>query len=236
MTIADKLNLFFESPTIEPAAAGVPDTSGALMLGTCKRYSTLYLLRRDVDRCLTANPPIYWPGIMAMLAGIDLMAKLYDGDDKTTGGAIGTRFKKFVEDQMSAGDGDAMWKLRNAILHSYGVYFEESPPPPPPGGFVGSAMLAMIPKRFRLTASNAPAAPAGSTLFNTAGLVVEIDVQALTTSFAAAVTSYETLIRTTTAEQPTKFEPMFDKYGWLFIHEHTYLVNGNMIQQGASGG
>lgn len=232
MTIPAKLNLFFQSPTIEPASAGVPDTSVSPLLGTCKRYSTLYLLRRDVTRCLTSNTPIYWPGIMAMLAGIDLMAKLYRG---AATGKISIRFEDFVNQHMNDGDGAMLWQLRNALMHSYGVYFEETATAAAPGGM---GTPGIVSKRFRLKANNAPAPAtlAGGTLFNTAGLIVEIDVQALTTAFASSVANYETYIRATTAEQATKFEPMFDKYGWLFIHEHTEMVGGNIISHGASGG
>src|SRR5271170_7919198 len=51
---------------------------------------------------------------MAVLTGIDLLAKHHDGSDSVTGGAIGRRFKTFVDAFMNSGDGDMMWQLRNA--------------------------------------------------------------------------------------------------------------------------
>jgi hypothetical protein len=53
-------------------------------------FSVLYLLRRDIGTCMgvdadTGQPVAHqalWPGAMAMLAGIDLLAKFYAGKDK----------------------------------------------------------------------------------------------------------------------------------------------------------
>jgi len=60
---------------------------------------------------------------MAILAGIDLVAKFYKGDDAI--GQVGTRFKDFVCNYfqpLSVGDEDIIYQLRNSLLHSFGLY------------------------------------------------------------------------------------------------------------------
>ena len=68
-------------------------------------FSTLYLLRRDAAQCMgfdpnTLNqlppgtPKALWPGVMAVFAGIDLLAKLYVGKDN---GSVRERFEGYAE-------------------------------------------------------------------------------------------------------------------------------------------
>src|ERR1035437_8473183 len=94
-------------------------------------YGVLYLLRRDILLCLGQDPSsggrtshqVLWPGAMATLAGIDLVAKFYKGDDGQ--GQSGARFKDFVDNYfqpISAGDEETLYQLRNALLHSFGLY------------------------------------------------------------------------------------------------------------------
>ncbi len=62
---------------------------------------------------------------MAILAGIDLLAKFYEGDDTTKKGKIGQRFKGFVSkyfQPLSDGDEKIIYQLRNSLLHSFGLY------------------------------------------------------------------------------------------------------------------
>ncbi|MBX9877426.1 MAG: hypothetical protein K2Y22_03125 [Candidatus Obscuribacterales bacterium] len=174
---------------------------------------------------------------MAVLAGVDLLAKLYAGNDATSGGAIGQRFRTFADQRMSGGDGASLWQLRNAVLHSYGVYFEE-PAPAPPGGRGGSSLLPSVPKKFRLSATvNSLITPiAGSLFANLPNDIIEIDVNELKASFDAAIANYETYIRGNATEQISHFEPMFKKYGWLYICEETITGSGLLLTKGASGG
>jgi hypothetical protein len=94
-------------------------------------YGVLYLLRRDICHCLGRDPAngskidhfTLWPGGMAILAGIDLLAKFYKGDDAS--GQVGDRFKDFVHEyfqSLSPGDEAVIYKLRNSLLHSFGLY------------------------------------------------------------------------------------------------------------------
>jgi hypothetical protein len=95
-------------------------------------YGVLHLLRRDVCSCLGLDPatgrraipipPALWPGGMAILAGVDLLAKFYAGDDAQ--GAVGRRFKAFVSKYfpVTADEAETIYQLRNALLHSFGLY------------------------------------------------------------------------------------------------------------------
>ena len=60
---------------------------------------------------------------MAILAGIDLVAKFFKGDD--TLGRGGKRFREFVTtyfQPITPGDEETIYQLRNALLHSFGLY------------------------------------------------------------------------------------------------------------------
>lgn len=69
----NKMRLFFKSPDD--------------FVGRTGRHSTLYLLRRDVSLCFGIDPNsgnkvdfvALFPGAMAILAGIDLLAKFVYG-------------------------------------------------------------------------------------------------------------------------------------------------------------
>lgn len=96
-------------------------------------YSTLLLLRRDAAQCLGYNPETHnpdpnreallWPGLMCVFAGIDLLAKFREGDGPRNSGA---RFKNYVREHMFPGQRheDHVYALRNAIMHSFGLYSE----------------------------------------------------------------------------------------------------------------
>ena len=112
-----RADLFFEDPTHSRPPPG--------------DYGVLYLLRRDVYLCLGWDPAsgtrtshqALWPGGMAILAGIDLVAKFYKGDDAI--GQVGSRFSDFVRkyfQPLSTGDEETIYQLRNSLLHSFGLY------------------------------------------------------------------------------------------------------------------
>lgn len=110
-------DLFFEDPRSDRSPPG--------------DYGVLYLLRKDICRCLGWDPssnsktshPTLWPGGMAVLAGIDLVAKFYKGDDAV--GQVGVRFMDFIRNYyhpLSPGDEETIYQLRNSLLHSFGLY------------------------------------------------------------------------------------------------------------------
>jgi len=103
--------LFFQDPEIEPAPPGA--------------FGVLYLLRRDIKNCII-NRQALWPGAMAILAGIDLLGKFLAGSDRS--GQVRKRFRQFVNryfQPVSADDAMTIYQLRNALLHSFGLYSED---------------------------------------------------------------------------------------------------------------
>ena len=109
-------NFFFEDPSKYRQPPG--------------NYGVLYLLRRDIAVCMGIAPAsqpncqeALWPGAMAILAGVDLLAKFYAGSDES--GKVGERFKTFIEkyfQPLSPNDKETVYQLRNSLLHSFGLY------------------------------------------------------------------------------------------------------------------
>jgi hypothetical protein len=67
---------------------------------------------------------------MAVLAGIDLLAKFCEGSDNSGGKdkhGVGKRFKKFARKYMrlTKEEANLIYQLRNSLLHSFGLYTEE---------------------------------------------------------------------------------------------------------------
>lgn len=93
-------------------------------------HSVLYLLRRDIYTCLGYNPTdnskiefqALFPGTMAILAGIDLLAKFYKGCDNYK--ESHTRFKNFINKYFGCTEVECeiVYQLRNSLLHSFGLY------------------------------------------------------------------------------------------------------------------
>lgn len=232
MTIDEKIDFFFKSPAITPAVAGIQEVVPNYSGENCKKFSTLYLLRRDMEKCFSGSP-MYWLGAMAVLSGIDLMAKLYAGTDS---GRIGDRFEKFVNERMKPGDGANVWKLRNSLMHSYGVYYEVPDPAATP---VPGTPTPTVSKRFRLTANAVPPTTGFTgTLFNVSAApdVLELDIMNLKSLFDGSITSYEAHLAATPAEKTAKFEGMFEKYGWIYICERMTSIGSCLLVDGASGG
>ena len=107
--IEDNLRIFFRDPNEIPEAFGT--------------HGVLYLLRRDVVRCVQNDNVILFPALMMMLAGIDLLGKFYAGSD--AGSFVGDRFRNFIIEyftSVSDEDAETLYQLRNALLHSFGLF------------------------------------------------------------------------------------------------------------------
>jgi hypothetical protein len=97
-------------------------------------HSTLFLLRRDIYTCLGKNPndltkigfSAIFPGAMAIMAGIDLLAKLRYTDNDIVGNRSGDRFKKFVDEYIDEHNKEVLYQLRNSLLHSFGLYSKDN--------------------------------------------------------------------------------------------------------------
>ena len=175
-------------------------------------FGILYLLRRDIIQCLGKNPngranlgvPAIWPGAMAILAGIDLLAKYLAGNDAS--GGVGPRFRCFVHKYfgpISAGDEETVYQLRNALLHSFGLYSERLSKK----GVVTKFRFVLS---FQITVKGSP-------------LVMDlghdsymIDVAELHNRFEAGVCAFQADVDRDAALQ-MNFEKMFVKYGSIHI-------------------
>ena len=164
------------------------------------RFGVLYLLRRDIDQCMGIDPntgqgggpTALWPGAMAMLAGVDLLAKFFAGSDKVRGN--GQRFLKFLEccsDLKNADDRDLIYQLRNSLMHSFGLYSKG--------------------KRFILTSGGAT-----ELVSKPKPDQYSIDLPILHQKFKEAVSLYREKLNGD-EELGTKFDKMFANYGYINI-------------------
>ena len=115
-----QITFFFRSPQETPQTT------------TDMQYSTLYLLRRDIFTCFGINPnhrtgnepttyQALWPGIMALMAGIDLLAKFAYDDT----GKVSVRFRRFIREYIDSNNENEIYQLRNSLMHSFGLYSED---------------------------------------------------------------------------------------------------------------
>ena len=101
-------DLFFENPDVRRDGPG--------------EFGILYLLRRDINRCLVLGEGS-WLGAMGVMAGVDLLGKFLEGNDDT--GKVGKRFRHFLRQYFPLGDAsdaETLYQLRNSMLHSFGLY------------------------------------------------------------------------------------------------------------------
>lgn len=112
------IELFFQ----EPSASINPPNN----------VSNLYLLRRDIRACYGFDPNTnlkmenqiiaIWPGVMAIMAGIDLLSKFYSGEDSNNKSR--ERFLTYVSKYIDNRNQEVLYQLRNSLLHSFGLYSE----------------------------------------------------------------------------------------------------------------
>jgi hypothetical protein len=167
-------------------------------------FGVLYLLRRDIDLCMgihptTGQPVNYqalWPGAMAILAGVDLLAKFFAGSDDT--GKVGERFRLFLDRFFaltSSADRDVIYQLRNSLLHSFGLYSQ------------GAGKVY----RFFLTSRRT-----GSLISHNPPDQYYVDLGVLHHEFEKAVDAYRTALDCDPGLQAS-FATMFGKYGRVYI-------------------
>lgn len=97
--------------------------------GKANIHSTLYLLRRDTSMCFGYDPnnnqkinfEALFPGTMAVMAGIDLVAKFLYADTKNE---VSKRFTDYVVKYIDKNFSEELFQLRNSIVHSFGLYSE----------------------------------------------------------------------------------------------------------------
>lgn len=116
LSVEKKIEIFFQDPKEKKKNPNI--------------YGTLYLLRRDIYRCMgydfdastfKNNEAIIWPGAMTVLAGIDLLGKFYAGSDDFQNRGVGVRFKGFYGKYIDDENAEIIYQLRNSLLHSFGL-------------------------------------------------------------------------------------------------------------------
>jgi hypothetical protein len=173
-------SLFFTDPQVEPSIPG--------------DFSTLYLLRRDAKSCLEHG--IQWPGAMCVMAGIDLLGKFLDGSDSVA--RSGERFRTFAGKylHLSASDPEALYQLRNALLHSFGLF--------------SATKTRNYQFQLRAEGNRVPIVE------HLAKGIVKIDLLSLHHVFEAAVSEYQNDLRGQTKLQKS-FDGMFPRFGKIPI-------------------
>jgi hypothetical protein len=182
-TFVQQLAKFFEDPAIDhpPPYA----------------YSVLYLLRRDIAYCMGDDPSsvkALFPGVMGILAGIDLLAKFHAGSDTS---AVGRRFRRFVRQYfgpLSSREQEILYQLRNALMHSFGLY-----------AYDGRRRRTY---RFELCDGSGPLLePSPDDWFR-------IHIRTLYEAFERAIEAYHQDLQHDAALE-AHFEAMFPRYGWI---------------------
>jgi hypothetical protein len=193
-----------------------PPEEFAAKIGT---HSVLHLLRREIqeclvgetpqdeevllDRLLAADPPTpmhrVFASTMLMLGGIDLLAKFYCGSDKDR--EVKNRFTCFVNHYIqSAHDGaaDALYVVRNTLMHSFGLYDKKT------------KMYIHLHDERPQVLIPAPAAiqPLGNTW--------EVSILLLYRDFIGAIKDYHREVRTDPALQDN-FGRIYPDYGTLGV-------------------
>jgi len=113
LSVEKKIEIFFQDPNEKKEIPNI--------------YGTLYLLRRDIFRCMGydfdestfKNEAIIWPGAMTVLAGIDLLGKFYAGSDERN--KVSKRFRVFYSKYIDDENAEIIYQLRNSLLHSFGL-------------------------------------------------------------------------------------------------------------------
>jgi len=161
------------------------------------QYSVLYLLRRDIAYCMGDDPSsvkALFPGVMGILAGIDLLAKFYAGSDSSS---MGRRFRHFVRryfGPLSSREQEILYQLRNALMHSFALYAYDR--------------RRNRVYRFELCDGGGPLLdPAGDDRFR-------VHVRTLYQAFLNAVEAYRQDVQRDEVLQ-VHFAAMFPRYGWI---------------------
>ena len=190
---AEHEKTFFQDPAVEPQQpqSGKPVTHGVL-----------YLLRRDIKKCIEAGA--VFPTAMAILAGIDLLAKFYKGSDNYRSG-VHQRFEGFVKEYFQPLDKDEperLWQLRNAMMHSFGLYSEQK---------AGGRVKAKY--RFAIDPGESGRPDKGQIVEDYGDDNYYVGIATLKKRFEQAVHGYHGALKEGKDKLQEHFEKMWDKYG-----------------------
>jgi len=163
-------------------------------------HSTLYLLRRDASLCFGYDPnnnqkiefEALFPATMAILAGIDLVAKFIFRD---LASEVGERYRKYVSKYIDNAFEEELYQLRNSLLHSFGLYSETR------SGKVYHFVLAKC---------------LGQLIIQASDHLYLVDIEVLWQKFEASVGVYHDELLAS-ADLQQIFSEMFPKYGAVGI-------------------
>ncbi len=167
--------------------------------GGIGNHSTLYLLRRDTYQCFGYNPnnsekinfQALFPATMAVMAGIDLLAKFLYSDSNN---GVSKRFKDYVERYIDDNSKEELYQLRNSLIHSFGLYSE---------GKQGKIYRFILDRK-------------GGLVNNLTGDLYVVNIDLLWEKFEKSINLYrEDLIQNPSLQQT--FMEMFPKYGTIGI-------------------
>lgn len=116
LNVLQRIEIFFQPPDTHDQGQEV--------------FSTLYLLRRDICTCFGIDPnngsklanEALFPATMGIMAGIDLLSKFVYLDDETGKKSSRKRFMDYVVKYIEHEHSEALYHLRNSLLHSFGLY------------------------------------------------------------------------------------------------------------------
>jgi hypothetical protein len=205
MPISGDINFFFAEPT-------VPEKDHERAKG---EQSVLYLLRREAQGCLFAIRKIHpeeellkriperrlFASSMVLFAGIDLLAKFFCEDH----GKVGVRFICFGCEYLglSEDEASALWDVRNAIMHSFGLYVSK--------GHKVSIEQTCGHSRCRLVRKKKEG--------------WRLCVGHLYPALLGAIESYKRDLDANKGDLRERFERMFPKYGSMIVKRGTPLAH-----------
>lgn len=202
--VAEDIAFFFTDPSAVGHDAHQPTG----------KVSTLYLVRQESQDCFVgrtlarADLALKLPRrryrrlfatSMVLFAGLDLLAKFYEGDDDRR--RIGHRFHTFVRDEMklTVAEATALWSVRNTIMHSFGLWDTNA------NQRVAVASSCRAPRRVDF----APVQSGGQRWM--------LCIEHLYRAFCSALDTYRTDLDANEDALLSKFAKMFPTYGWMEI-------------------
>jgi len=145
----------------------------------------------DPHSNIESQPIAIFPGVMGIMAGIDLLAKFYAGTDE---GSSGKRFKHFAKGYIDKEYYEEIYQLRNALLHSFGTF-----------------SIDRRGKTYRFTLDQT-----SPELVNFREDLIIINIQILRQKFEEAIERYRQDLLELEYLQ-TKFLEMYRRYGFIWI-------------------
>ncbi len=160
-------------------------------------HSTLSLILKDIEKCgAPGSNELAFPRAICSMVAFDLLAKMHAGSDNT--GKVRERFTQFTQFALGKRGrkqvGEKVYAFRNALHHSYRLASE------------WKRKGAVVDWRFRLIDD----INEQRLMWNYKQSTI-INLPSLQKELCQGITKLRSDVK------QNKFEPMFDKYGWLIV-------------------